>query len=66
MPLTTLCSRLIVTGIRVDLSNLDLGACTLSIPVKIAEPLFRHACAEGKPRVVAETSIRCCQLVDLE
>jgi len=52
MPLTTLCNRLIVTGIRKDHSTPELRAYALPIPVPAAAPRFRHACAEGKHNTV--------------
>jgi hypothetical protein len=52
MPLTTLCNRLIVTGIRADHSTLELGAFALPISAMSVVPRFRHACAEGKHNTI--------------
>jgi hypothetical protein len=64
MPLTNLCSRLVVTSTQENRPVLELGALALLLPATLVEPRTRHACTERdtirpRERKLAVAGITC-------
>jgi hypothetical protein len=66
MPLTILCSRLVVTGIHEDRPILEPGACALPITATVTAPPARHAYAERDTILSTMLLTDHCWLVNLE